>query len=69
MAVTTTCPICQKPARPAADNPAFPFCSKRCQTVDFARWWDGKYQIVETLDPEDLIERVGPDAVPRDYDD
>ena len=48
-----TCPICEKPLEPnaAANSRHFPFCSQRCQQVDFFRWCDGKYAIVEPLDP------------------
>jgi hypothetical protein len=49
-----TCPICQKPV--IAENGSlpktFPFCSDRCRQVDFFRWFDGKYAIVENIDPE-----------------
>ena len=51
-----TCPICNKPlpldASKSSNN--FPFCSERCRHVDFFRWCDGKYAIVEPLDPERL---------------
>jgi len=48
-----TCPICRKPLEgESADSPSFrPFCSDRCRKVDFHRWWDGKYSIVERIDP------------------
>lgn len=52
----TNCPVCrkavaQKDGRPA---PTFPFCSERCRNIDLARWSDGKYAIVEDLDPVQL---------------
>lgn len=52
----TTCPICNHVAQPVASNIYFPFCSERCKVVDFSRWWDGKYQIVDTLDDDKLLE-------------
>jgi len=48
-----TCPIC-KHLLPAADTdaPSFsPFCSERCRSIDLLRWTDGRYAIVEPLDP------------------
>jgi endogenous inhibitor of DNA gyrase (YacG/DUF329 family) len=39
------CPICQAPCPPRAENPAYPFCSQRCQLVDLGRWLDGDYRI------------------------
>ncbi|MCX7419984.1 MAG: DNA gyrase inhibitor YacG [Planctomycetia bacterium] len=47
------CPICERPLVGATvrEGSAFPFCSERCQRVDFFRWCDGKYAIVEPLDP------------------
>lgn len=49
-----TCPICKKPLEPEADgSKSFqPFCSNRCRKIDFHRWWDGKYAIVEEVDPD-----------------
>ncbi|NOX57108.1 MAG: DNA gyrase inhibitor YacG [Planctomycetes bacterium] len=50
----TTCPICHKTLPPDAAKRSrfFPFCSERCRQIDFFRWTDGKYAIVEPLDPE-----------------
>lgn len=55
------CPICQKTVPPASDpNSAFaPFCSRRCKEVDLARWCDGRYAIVETVDPSRLTNSPG----------
>lgn len=54
------CPICERPLVGAAarDSSAFPFCSERCQRVDFFRWCDGKYAIVEPLDPARMAEEL-----------
>lgn len=52
-----TCPICDKAleTRDSVDSAHFPFCSKRCQQIDFFRWCDGKYAIVEPVaNPEDI---------------
>jgi len=48
------CPICDKPFQPSesAGESHFPFCSKRCRQVDLFRWFDGKYAVVEELDPQ-----------------
>ncbi len=51
----TTCPICNRPV--SAEGKDRPFCSQRCREVDFFRWSDGKYAIVEPLDdPFDMDE-------------
>ena len=49
-----TCPVCDKalPVESAEAERAFPFCSLRCRQIDFFRWADGKYAVVEQLDPE-----------------
>jgi uncharacterized protein len=49
----STCPICNKElsAGAARESADYPFCSQRCRQVDFFRWCDGKYAIVEPLDP------------------
>ncbi|MBK1669884.1 hypothetical protein CKO28_17755 [Rhodovibrio sodomensis] len=47
-----TCPICGKPTAELTQ----PFCSKRCQQLDLARWLDGSYRVPtqEPADPDDL---------------
>lgn len=39
------CPICQASIPPRAENPAYPFCSRRCQLIDLGCWLDGEYRI------------------------
>ena len=55
-----TCPICGKPVSPTIDpaNTAAPFCSDRCKKIDFFRWTDGRYAIVEPLAPEQIAEQM-----------
>lgn len=46
--VSTTareCSVCRKPVAPRAENPAFPFCSKRCRMVDLGRWLGEEYRV------------------------
>lgn len=62
------CPICRKPATEAGFSP---FCSDRCRRVDFFRWWDGRYQIVETADPEMIAGELlhdDPEHITREHD-
>lgn len=51
-----TCPICKNPmpATDVGESAVFPFCSERCRDVDLLRWSDGRYTIVEPLDPNQL---------------
>jgi len=44
-----SCPICKN--TPPAQAESAPFCSERCQKVDLFRWFEGKYTIVDQLDP------------------
>jgi endogenous inhibitor of DNA gyrase (YacG/DUF329 family) len=49
------CPICNAGARPRAENPAFPFCSARCKTIDLGKWLSEDYRIpVSDAEPEEL---------------
>lgn len=52
------CPICGKSVAPASDpNGTFsPFCSRRCKEVDLVRWIDGRYAIVDSVDPERMVD-------------
>ena len=38
------CPVCGKPAE-WQHNPARPFCSERCQLIDFGHWVDEEYRV------------------------
>ena len=50
-----TCPICDKELTGEnVQSQLFPFCSARCRRIDFFRWAEGRYAIVEPLDPKDL---------------
>ena len=61
-----TCPICEKelPVDAGSSLGTFPFCSERCRRVDFFRWSEGKYAVVEDFDPEliDFGSEYGPDS-------
>ena len=40
------CPQCGRPALGRDDgNPAFPFCSARCRTIDLGAWLDESYRV------------------------
>lgn len=57
-----TCPICHKELTvDASQSKHFPFCSERCRQVDFFRWYDGRYAIVEPLTPD----RIEAESLPR----
>jgi len=49
------CPICDAtmPAEWSA-YPEYPFCSKRCRTIDLGRWLGEGYKLSEPADDEDL---------------
>jgi uncharacterized protein len=56
------CPVCRRKVNlDPAVNPARPFCSARCKTIDFGSWVDGSYAIAgDPVDPE-----TGQPLVPR----
>lgn len=58
MSIQFKCPTCRKPVE--RENEYFPFCSKRCKTIDLGRWAAGDYAIPG--DPSDF-----PD-IPEGYD-
>ena len=47
------CPVCRKglPEDPDESRRVFPFCSVRCKQIDLYRWSEGRYAIVEDVDP------------------
>ncbi|MGP1346052.1 MAG: tRNA (adenosine(37)-N6)-threonylcarbamoyltransferase complex ATPase subunit type 1 TsaE [Phycisphaerales bacterium] len=46
------CRTCAAPI--TEDAPHFPFCSQRCQLVDFGKWMDGDYRISRDIKDSDL---------------
>ena len=62
-----TCPICNRQLAldAASSSKLFPFCSERCRQVDLFRWADGKYAIVEPLDPS----KIDPELLDIDADE
>jgi uncharacterized protein len=61
------CPICQKPAAPRAENPSFPFCSRRCRAVDLGRWLGEEYRMPERQG-EEREDELPPDHPERGSD-
>jgi endogenous inhibitor of DNA gyrase (YacG/DUF329 family) len=49
-AASPRCPICRRPAEPAAS----PFCSRRCADLDLGRWLTAHYAIPgQPVEPTD----------------
>ncbi len=48
------CPICKKPV--LKTDATFPFCSKRCKTIDLGKWLSGNYVISRPVEQNDLEE-------------
>lgn len=48
------CPICSKPVTPT--DATFPFCGKRCRTIDLGKWLKGDYRISRAIEEKDLDE-------------
>jgi len=48
------CPICKTLV--SKHDEYFPFCSKRCQTIDLSRWADGSYSIAGEPIPDHEID-------------
>jgi endogenous inhibitor of DNA gyrase (YacG/DUF329 family) len=44
----TTCPVCGA-AMPGhwRDYPDYPFCTKRCRTIDLGRWLGEEYKVAD----------------------
>jgi endogenous inhibitor of DNA gyrase (YacG/DUF329 family) len=62
-AASLNCPICGKAlaAEAGPESPLFPFCSTRCKQVDLLRWFQGKYEVIETLNPLEILEAADDD--------
>jgi len=44
--IKVRCPICdQEMPGPSSDWPEYPFCGRRCRTIDLGRWLGESYRI------------------------
>lgn len=59
--IQVTCPSCGEATWFAPDNPYRPFCSARCQGLDFGAWASEHYRVQATPGPHDLSD-PHPDA-------
>ncbi|MBD3646952.1 MAG: DNA gyrase inhibitor YacG [Pseudomonadales bacterium] len=54
MAEIVQCPNCGTEVPWSTDNEYRPFCSKRCQLIDFGEWADGNRSIPSDADHDDV---------------
>jgi uncharacterized protein len=49
-----SCPICEREmeGESTADWLEFPFCSRRCKTIDLGRWLSGRYTLPSEREDE-----------------
>ena len=52
------CPKCEKESDLSKSNPFRPFCSKRCQLIDFGQWIEEAYTIPESLAPDTNTDHI-----------
>ncbi|MEI8257671.1 MAG: DNA gyrase inhibitor YacG [Deltaproteobacteria bacterium] len=66
---TNACPYCKQPVDDdRARNPSWPFCSRRCKTIDLGQWLDERYRIPsdgQGEGTEDESTAARPDVPPR----
>lgn len=53
---TVPCPTCKQELAWSSDNPFRPFCSERCQLIDFGAWANEEHSIPGELDPDSFPE-------------
>ena len=52
----TKCPTCGKPVE-WQDNPNRPFCSERCQLIDFDKWTSDVYRVPgQSISPAEIAQ-------------
>jgi len=56
------CPACGKQALYSTENPARPFCSPRCRSVDLGAWASESYRMAADNPPEADGTSPAPDA-------
>lgn len=63
--VKLRCPTCQKEVK--STDAEFPFCSRRCRTIDLGKWASGSYVISSPVsDAFDSIRDSNPDDPERE---
>lgn len=51
--MSRSCPVCGQPVSWEISDDRYPFCSRRCRTIDLGEWLSDGYRISEALqDPE-----------------
>ncbi|PID43970.1 MAG: DNA gyrase inhibitor YacG [Gammaproteobacteria bacterium] len=63
------CPTCKKPVAWVAANDYRPFCSQRCQAIDFGEWSNESYKIPARPDINELDEEALEDLVENQQND
>ncbi|MEK6333631.1 MAG: DNA gyrase inhibitor YacG [Acidobacteriota bacterium] len=62
------CPTCGKTVE-RQDNSSRPFCSERCQLIDFGRWTDEEYRVPgRRINPAEMAEPPEADRTSTDDD-
>jgi len=61
------CPICGKEVTPRSANPAFPFCTARCKSIDLGKWLNEEYRV--PAPPDDALGDDGSEGASRRGDD
>ena len=56
------CPACGQPAVYGPENPARPFCSSRCRSLDLGAWASESYRVPAPPPPEGSYEAGAADA-------
>ena len=58
--IRVRCPICERwmEGQATTEWPEFPFCSRRCKTIDLGRWLGESYRIPTEEDGEDAAAGV-----------
>ena len=56
--IRVRCPICERwmEGPSAAEWPDFPFCSRRCKTIDLGRWLGEAYRIPAAAEGDEQAE-------------
>lgn len=59
------CPICERTFSGTGEDVAMPFCSRRCKTIDAARWLDETYGLPIETDETESVEPERWETSPR----